>query len=300
LKSNPALKKLGFSDKDKVVIIHADDIGMCQASVTAFIDLWESGNISSGATMVPCPWFPNVAQYARKNNLVDLGVHVTLTSEWDTYRWGPISTRDPASGLIDSEGYFFPSSEEVQKNGTTKAVRMEIQAQIERAVSAGIQPSHLDTHMGAVASMEFIPSYLQLAIEFRLPPMIMRMDKQGWIDFGIDEGTAELAANMINQLEDLGLPLPDRIATLELDKFNKPDDRVEYAKQVINSLGPGITHFIIHPSKDTPELRAITPDWAYRVADYEALRDADLQKHIKEIGVQVIGYQPLKDLIHAE
>jgi hypothetical protein len=250
--------------------------------------------------MVPCPWFPSVAQYASKNNQVDLGVHVTLTSEWETYRWGPISTSDPASGLIDSDGYFFPSSEEVQKNGKPEVVRIEIQAQIERAVSAGIQPSHIDTHMGAVASLEFIPSYLQLAIEFRLPPMIMRLDKQGWIDFGIDEGTAELAATMINQLEDLGLPLPDRIATLELDKFDKPGDRVAYAKEVLDGLGSGITHFIIHPSKDTPELRAITPDWSYRVADFEIFRSGEMMKHFKKSGIQVIGYQPMKDLITVE
>jgi hypothetical protein len=98
---NPVLRKLGFADDDRVVIIHADDIGMCQATMSAFADLVDFGLISSGAVMVPCPWFPQAAAYCRQHPLVDLGVHLTLTSEWDGYRWGPVSTRDPASGLID-------------------------------------------------------------------------------------------------------------------------------------------------------------------------------------------------------
>lgn len=297
MKSNPAIKKLGFSENDRVVIFHADDIGMCQSSVSAFVDLWEFGGISSGATMVPCSWFPSVAKYARTHPQVDLGVHVTLTSEWEAYRWGPISTRDPGSGLLDLEGYFFHSSEEVQKSGLPEAVGVEIQAQIERAISAGIHLTHMDTHMGAVASMKFVPFYLQLAIQYGFPPMIMRMDKQEWMDFGLDEATAGLAAKMIMQLEEEGLPLVDRIATLDLDKFDKLDVRIKFAKEVINGLEPGITHFIIHPSKDTPELRAITPDWSCRVADYEAFRSENLSKFIKDCGIQVIGYRSMKDLI---
>src|SRR5215208_5950011 len=103
---NPALRRLGFADNDRVAIIHTDDIGMCQASVTAFAELAAFGLISSGAVMVPCGWFPAVAADSRANPGYDLGVHSTITCEWDVYRWGPISTCDSASGLIDAEGYF--------------------------------------------------------------------------------------------------------------------------------------------------------------------------------------------------
>jgi chitin disaccharide deacetylase len=101
---NPVLKKLGCSNADRLVIIHVDDVGMCQASIAAFEELWQAGIISCGAVMVPCPWFPQAAAYARNNPQADLGVHATLTSEWQTYRWGPVSTRAPASGLMDAEG----------------------------------------------------------------------------------------------------------------------------------------------------------------------------------------------------
>jgi len=104
---NTALRELGFSAADRVVIVHADDVGMCNATVNAFFELADYGVISSGSVMVPCPWFPAVAAACRGNADIDVGVHLTLTSEWDRYRWGPISTRDPASGLLDEEGYFY-------------------------------------------------------------------------------------------------------------------------------------------------------------------------------------------------
>src|SRR5512137_627515 len=114
LRPNPTLEKLGFSSLDRVAIIHADDVGMCQASVQAYFDLWEYGTISSGAVMMPCPWAPAAAELCQNNPGMDMGVHATLTAEWDQYRWGPLSTRDPGSGLIDSSGFFHRSSEQVQ------------------------------------------------------------------------------------------------------------------------------------------------------------------------------------------
>ncbi len=101
---NPLLRKLGCSDSDRLVIIHTDDIGMCQATIQAYKDLWEFGTISSGAVMVPCPWFPAVAQMCRENPGMDMGVHATLNAEWEGYRWGPVSTRDRESGLLDTRG----------------------------------------------------------------------------------------------------------------------------------------------------------------------------------------------------
>jgi predicted glycoside hydrolase/deacetylase ChbG (UPF0249 family) len=295
---NPVLKKLGFSNDDRVVIIHTDDIGMCQASVSAFVELWEFGLISSGAVMVPCPWFLEIAKIARERPDVDLGVHVTLTSEWETYRWGPISTRDLSSGLIDSEGYFYKSSKEVWENNNPDAVQVEIKTQIDRALSNGIQVTHADTHMGSVASQKIIPLYLQLVIQYGLPSMFMRLDKQGWMELGFDETLAEFGVQMVAGLEEEGVPLLDRISGLDLDRAKNKVERIKYAQEVLSDLEPGITHFIIHPSVDTPELRAITPDWRCRVADYEAFKSEELRETIKNLGIQVIGYRHLQALIN--
>ncbi len=293
---NPLLKKLGFSDDDRVVIIHTDDIGMCQASLSAYADLVDFGLISSGATMTPCAWFPGLAEYCRQRHGVDMGVHLTLNSEWDSYRWAPLSTSDPGSGLIDEEGYFHRRQPEVHQQAYPEAVGAEIRAQLERALRAGIDVTHVDTHMGTVAHPKFIPGYVQLAIEYRLPPMILRMGQEGYQELGLDAQTAAFAAQFVLQLEEQGVPLLDHLSGLELDS---PRERLEQAKAALESAPPGLTHFIIHPSKDTPELRAITPDWPSRVADYQAFSSPELRDYVKNSGIQVIGYRPIRELMRS-
>ncbi len=296
LPPNPVLKKLGLKDDDRVAIIHTDDIGMCQASVEAFADLNEAGIISCGAVMVPCPWFLQAASYAREHPKADLGVHLTLTSEWATYRWGPVSTRDPASGLLDEEGCFPRRSEAVQERGDPAAVEAELNAQVERAVKAGIVPTHADTHMGTVAHPKFMGSYLQMAMKYRLPIMMFRMDEAGWLATGLDAEFAQTAAALGQQLEGSGLPLLDGMVGMTLENN---EDHLERTKRALSDLKPGITHFIIHPSKDSPELRAITPDWRCRVGNYQDFMSEELRRHIRSIGLHVIGYRALKELMPA-
>jgi predicted glycoside hydrolase/deacetylase ChbG (UPF0249 family) len=294
---NPVLRKLGFSDDDRVAIIHADDIGMCQATLPAFAELVEFGLVSSGAVMVPCPWFPQAAAYCRQTPGVDVGVHLTLTSEWETYRWGPISTRDPASGLMDGEGYFHERSEQVQENGDATAAQRELEAQVSRALTAGIDVTHVDTHMGAVAHPKFFPAYLQTGLPRRLPMMIPRLDEAGFREVGLDAGSAVFAASMIQELEAQGLPLLDRVVGLPLEE--EPGDRMALVKGTLDSLPPGLTHLFSHPAVDTPELRAITPRWRSRVADFYAFSSTELRDHVRASGVQVIGYRVLRELMPA-
>jgi predicted glycoside hydrolase/deacetylase ChbG (UPF0249 family) len=302
MRPNPVLNKLGFSDTDRVAIIHVDDVGMCQASVAAFSDLWEFGLVSCGAVMVPCPWSLEAFKYARHHPDADLGIHMTLTSEWETYRWGPVSTRDPSTGLLDEEGCFYHGSKSVQEKADPTAVQIELAAQITRAKVAGMQPTHADTHMGTVVHPKFIQAYLQTAIQAGLPPMMLRLDEEGWrnlVTGMADEATGEeivaQAVQMTNTLEEMGIPLLDGIYGMPLD--SDPSLRFEHTKAAFDSLQPGITHFIIHAAKDTPELRAITPDWACRNADYQTFLREDLRQYIQNQGIQVIGYRALQSLM---
>jgi predicted glycoside hydrolase/deacetylase ChbG (UPF0249 family) len=292
---NPVLKELGFAQDERVVILHADDVGMCQASVTAFAELVEVGLVSSGAVMVPCPWFPAVAAYCRDHPGVDLGVHLTLTSEWDSYRWGPISTRDPSSGLLDGEGYLHRRSEGVWAHGAAAAAQGELEAQVARALAAGVDVTHLDTHMGAVAHAKFVAGYIQLALQHRLPAMIPRLDEAGWRAFGMDGELAALAARFVADLESQGMPLIDHMTSLPLDE--DPGDRLALAQQELGALPPGLTHFIIHPSADTPELRAITRSWRSRVADHQLFCSPEMKEWVKAEGLHVIGYRALRQLL---
>lgn len=294
MNSNPALKKLGFSDSDRVVIIHTDDIGMCQASMAAFADLFEFGLISSGAVMMPCPWALEAAEFQVDHPLADLGIHVTLTSEWKNYRWGPLSTREPKTGLMDEQGFFHRRSVGVQTHADPTAVALEIETQVQRALSAGMKPTHMDTHMGSVAHPKFMQTYVNIAVKYHLPPMVFRWGDAQWRERGMDAAGAAMASQYSLMLEANGLPLLDHMVGLPLDQ---PANRLEQAKAALSGLQPGITHFIIHPSKDTPELRAITPDWLCRVGDYQTFLMEELKTFIKQSGIQVIGYRDIQKIM---
>jgi predicted glycoside hydrolase/deacetylase ChbG (UPF0249 family) len=291
---NPVLKKLGFSNTDRLVIIHTDDIGMCQASVQAYADLWENGTISSGAIMMPCPWAAAAAEYCRAHPGVDMGIHATLTAEWDTYRWRPLSTLDPATGMVDGDGFFWRSSEEAQLHGDGEAVMAELQMQVRKALEWGVEATHMDTHMGTVAHAKFIPAYIQTAMLNRLPVMVPRGDASAYQRIGLDADTAAGVATFTAQLEEQGLPLVDNMVGVPLDQ---PVGQPALVEKLLGELPAGVTHFIIHPSVDSPELRAITPDWPSRVANYATFMSKEIKTTMKNSGIQVIGYRDLKKLM---
>ncbi|MDQ1300283.1 MAG: hypothetical protein QG637_200 [Chloroflexota bacterium] len=295
MQPNPVLRKLGLTDTDRVAIIHADDIGMCGATLDAFAELDDGGLVSCGALMIPCPWFPAAAAYARDHPRADLGVHLTLNCEYTSYRWGPISTCDPASGLLDAEGYLFRRPQDTQAHADPSAVRAELRAQVARSLAAGIDVSHVDTHMGTVAHRKFVAAYCELARDFRLPLMLMRHDEAAWRARGLDAETAAQAAAAVTQLEAAGVSLVDHIFGMPLDA---PDDRLARAKAAFAALPAGITHFIIHPATDTPELRAIaTNNWPSRVGDYQTFMNDELARYVRDSGIHVIGYRALRSLM---
>jgi len=283
---NPFLKKLGFNATERVVIINADDIGMCQATLPAFFDLVESGLVSSGSVMVPCPWFPEAASFCRKRTFVDIGIHLTLTSEWNSYRWGPVSTRDPASGLIDSEGYFY-RNQSMWERPDPQAISAEMLAQVDQARKAGMDLTHINCHMFATLNTRLIGHYVGLGFDQRLPVLMVRQPQ--WVEI--------LSERAINGWEEQGLPVFDHLREMYL---NKPaEGRLDQARDVFDNLPPGLTYFMLHPAKDTHELRAITDDWQQRVADYEAFMSAELHDHVRKSGVQVIGWRALRDAMRA-
>jgi len=297
MQPNPVLKKLGYSDTDRLVILHADDIGMCQASLQAYADLWEFGGISSGAIMMPCPWAKAVADYCKAHPGVDMGVHATLTAEWQTYRWSPLSTRDPGLGLMDADGFFWRSSEEAQAHGDPEAVLTELQAQVQKALAWGVDATHVDTHMGTVAHPKFIASYIQAAAQHRLPAMIPRGNTAVYAEMGLDAETAAGFAAFTQQLEDQGIPLVDAVVSMPLDQ---PEGQIEIAKKLFSEIPVGVTHFLFHPSVDTPELRAICPDWPSRVANYHTFMSEEVKDFLKTSGIYVIGYRDLRKVLRNE
>ena len=293
---NPFLQKLGFTDNDRLVIIHTDDIGMCHASVQAFRDLWEFGTITSGAVMVPCPWFPAVAQMCRENPEMDMGVHATLNAEWSAYRWSPLSTRDQASGLLDANGYFHQWQPAVYENAKPEAVELEVNAQIERALAAGIDVTHVDSHMGTIMSPLFIQSYIQAAVSRLLPNMLPRIDAKGIEIFAMNANEMRVYEPIMQQLISIGVPMLEGLLAMPL---NEPSGQLETAKELLGNLPVGMTHFILHPSIDTAELRSIAPDWESRVANYNTFMSDELKTFIEREDIKPIGYHQIRDAMRA-
>ena len=291
MKPNPYLKKLGFTDNDRAVIIHTDDIGMCQASVQAFRDLWAFGSISSGAVMVPCPWFPAVAQMCRENPDMDMGVHAVLNSEWDAYRWGPVSGGESGSVLRDEAGYFHQWHQAVYDNASVEEVDIEVNAQIEKALKAGIDVTHVDSHMGTIMNPKYIQSYVQAASKRLLPNFLPRLTAVGIDLMGVGAEERVAYAPVMEMMESIGVPMMDGVLGMPLEHG---DDHVEVAKKLLGELPIGMTHFILHPSIDTPELREIAPDWRARVANYEAFMSDALKKFIEGSDLKLIGYGAIR------
>ena len=287
---NPILKQLGFSINDRVVIIHCDDIGMCQATIDAYADLDANGAISSGSIMMPCSWSLAAVEYGVQNPQSDLGIHLTFNSEWKTYRWGPLSTRDPASGLLDPQGYFYTKFEEAQEHPQPKAVELEIKSQIQFALDAGLHPTHVDTHMLTLIHPTLLRTYLKTAYDFGLPAMIPRWNAEEWQIKGYDQETAALLAEIVAEFEEQGYPMLDYFTGLKLHDHT---NRIEQAQKALASLPAGLSHFYLHPSKDTPEARNISPDWRGRVADYEVFMDERMRVFIRSQGIHLVQYRTL-------
>jgi predicted glycoside hydrolase/deacetylase ChbG (UPF0249 family) len=239
-----------------------------------------------------------VADYCRKHPHVEMGVHLTLVSEHDSLRWGPVSACDPSSGLIDDEGYYYRSPQDVQDHGDAAAVQNELRAQVDRALAAGIDVTHLDEHIGVLGHPRFISSYEQVAREYRLPMMMLRLDESGWRRFGLDAERASLASKHTQHLEAQGMPLLDSLVFLGLDHW---EDRVAGYMQALSSLPPGVTCFVIAPAHDTPELRAAAErSWRARVADYRAFISEELRDYVRDTGLQLIGYRSLRDQMRSQ
>jgi predicted glycoside hydrolase/deacetylase ChbG (UPF0249 family) len=293
MKPNPYMQKLGYSDTDRVVIVHTDDIGMCHASVQAFQDLWAFGTITSGATMVPCPWFPAVVRMCRENPAIDMGVHATLNAEWESYRWGPVSTREADSGLMDNAGYFHQWHQAVYDNAKPEAVEKEVDAQIERALAAGIDVTHVDSHMGTIMNHLFVQSYIQAASSRLLPSMLPRLDAKGIEMMGVGEQERLMYMPIMQMLESMGLPMLNGLLSMPLNEPNE-STQLETAKELLGDLSEGITHFVLHPSIDTPELRAIAPDWESRLANYNVFMSDALKMFLEREDFKLIGYRYIR------
>ncbi len=282
--------------RPRVVIAHVDDIGMCHGANTAFAAVAGKGFVTSGSVMAPCPWFREIAVMAAADPSLDLGVHLTLTSEWRHYRWRPLTGSSPSSGLVDDEGFMWRSAQAVRTHARPAAVEAELRAQIELALASGIDATHLDCHMGTVLAAEFVDIYLRLGRDYRLPVLFPRH----WVNYGdgLRLGGVDPArhAERLRELERRGHPVIDRFVETPWDAVG---DEAAYRKMV-SEVEPGITFLAFHPNH-APDIEVIDPPRARcRIAEAQLLRDAGFIAHVRQHDLTLIGFRNMRDSLREQ
>ncbi|HWQ32481.1 MAG TPA: polysaccharide deacetylase family protein [Blastocatellia bacterium] len=283
-------QQLGFNPNDKVLIVHADDVGMSHSVNMATIEALKHGLVTSASIMVPCPWFPEIAAYAKEHPEIDFGLHLTLTSEWKHYRWRPVAPIDKVPGLLDAEGFMWRSERQTAAKATPQEVETELRAQIERALAFGIRPTHLDTHMGTLYTRrDYFDVYTKLGKEYGIPVMVMRATPES-IAYGKASGSP-INEEVLRQVEADGFALLDYLVTgVEGKTF---EERKKAYHTLLRNLKPGVTMLIVHLGYDNDELKAITGSWPQRHGDFLSFTDPETKKLMDELGIKTTTWREM-------
>ena len=283
--SKTVAERLGYPRDAKLLIIHADDLAVAHSEDAASFDALDKNAVTSASVMIPCPWLNEVAAYAKSHPDADLGLHLTLTSEWQTYRWGPVESKDKVPSLLDPSGYLWQDTPLAAKALKTEEAEREIRAQIERALAMGIHPTHLDSHMGTLFSRpDLFAVYVKVAREYKLP----------FLPFIAPSAPTELSSVLskndvlIDSVVIAGPPL-------------QAGDWKAFYANAIQNLKPGITEIIVHLGYDNAELQAVMVDHvdygaAWRQRDYNVVTSTDFKKLLSENHVILIKWKDLKKL----
>jgi predicted glycoside hydrolase/deacetylase ChbG (UPF0249 family) len=272
---------LGYPATARLLIIHADDLGMDHSVNRATFEALEKGWITSASILVPCPWFPEVAKWAREHPDADLGIHQALNSEWTGFRWGPVTSKDRVPSLLDPDGYLPLDTPEVAKNAKPAEVEEELRAQIDRARAAGIHLTHLDSHMGALfETPQLFAVYQKMGQNYALPILEARAGSHA--PQGVTSPPNEA--------------LVDRV--LEINPGIEAKDWVSWYEKELSALSPGVYQLIVHLAYDDDEMRGATwdhPDWgaAWRQHDVDMVKSAEFRKFLKDQKFVLLGWKDL-------
>ncbi|MCX8101094.1 MAG: polysaccharide deacetylase family protein [Geminicoccaceae bacterium] len=281
----------------RILIAHLDDVGMCHGANRAMLELAGKGVLGCGSVMVPCPWFPEIAQAYRSRRELDLGVHLTLTSEWQGYRWRPLTGCSRKGGLVDDDGYFWRNCVLLRRHVDPVAAEEEMRAQIETALSAGLDVTHLDTHMGAAAVPELVAIYLRLGRTYRLPVLLPR-EIASYLDvLKLGAVRPEDYRAPLEALEAEGAQFVDRF----LMTPGVPSAEADAAyRRLIAGLRPGVTFLSLHANAPG-DIETIVPDRAHwRTDEYRILGDPGFAAFVPEQGVELVGMRALRARLRAQ
>lgn len=305
-------EKLGYPKGKKVVIFHVDDAGMSFESNQGTFQALQHGVATSCSVMMPCPWAATFLRESKSSPGMDVGLHLVLTSEWKTYRWEPLAGRSKVPGLIDPEGAFWPSVAEVVAHASAEEVYWELKAQIDRAIQNGIQPTHLDSHMGTLfAKPDFLETYLNIGLEYQIPimfpggnnklitqsfqlPLVKELKEKGKYQEGMELPVPDIlqeAEAFGNKIWGLGFPVLDDLHSISGDW--KPEKspytqeeltrfKIQKFKETLDMMEPGLAMIIVHCSPNTENFQLFSSSGRSRQADLEAMLSDELKSYIEE------------------
>jgi predicted glycoside hydrolase/deacetylase ChbG (UPF0249 family) len=280
-------ERLGYSADSKLLIVHADDLAIAHSEDAASFDALEKNAVTSASIIVPGPWLTEVAAYAKAHPDADLGLHLALTSEWKTYRWGPVESKDKVPSLFDPSGYLWPETLPALHNIKPEEAEREIRAQVDRAMALGIHPTHLDSHMGVLfSSPELFAVYVKVAHEYKLPFLAVRIPNA--------------PAAFFSALSEKDVIVDSVVIA---NPTVRPNEWRDFYVNAVKNLKPGLTEMIVHVGHDDAELQAVTldhPDYgsAWRQRDFDIMTSSEFKKALEENHVILVKWKDLKKLLN--
>ena len=280
-------ERLGYPADSKLLIVHADDLAIAHSEDTASFDALDKNAVTSASIIVPGPWLTEVAAYAKAHPDGDLGLHLALTSEWKTYRWGSVESKDKVPSLFDPSGYLWPETVPALQNIKPAEAEREIRAQVERAMALGIRPTHLDSHMGVLfSSPELFAVYVKVGHEYKLPFLAVRIPNA--------------PAQFFSLLSEKDVIVDSVLIANPTVHVNEWQD---FYVNAVKNLKPGLTEIIVHLGHDDAELQAVTldhPDYgsAWRQRDFDVMTSPEFKKALEENHVILVKWKDLKKLVN--
>jgi len=268
---------LGYPVDARLLIINADDFGMCHAINEAIFRALKKGVLRSTTLMVPCPWALHAMRFLADHPEITFGVHLTVISDWVDYRWGPVTSREKVPSLIDKAGYFynFEHMPEFLAQVRLDQLEMEFRAQIEAVLATGLKPTHLDWHSLRIGGRaDIFDVMLRLAREYGLA---LRVAGRSWIE----------------KVQSQGFPTNDYdfLDSYLLD----PVDKSARYDQMLRELPAGLSEWAVHPGLDNSELLAIEPDGKHvRQTDFDFLMSQEAKDIVKGEGIILLDYRALQ------
>tara|TARA_B100001123_G_C15093029_1_gene940436 strand:- start:68 stop:1000 length:933 start_codon:yes stop_codon:yes gene_type:complete len=299
--------KLNLEKGTKLLVVHQDDIGMCHGANTAFTDLCGIGFVNCGSLMPPCPWSLETLEICKSQKDLDIGIHLTLTSEYNFYKWRPLSGANRNTGLVDANGFFWPTVPEVEKNASLDSVEVELRMQIEVVLESGINISHMDCHMATALAPKFQDIYLKLSKEYNIPGIFPR----DYSAFNISAQANETKNKGLDKTVDVQQDVHQKkVENLELNEkmvifdhfamspFAKKGENAKLIKDILSNLNTGLTYLALHPNAPG-EIEKIDPEqWHIRTEEHTLFKDTEFLEWIKTINnLHCISMREIKSLI---